>query len=137
MEQHVKAVAILNICLGAVGVLGAVVVFAIFGGIAGVFSYANLDPDAQFVAPLIGIIGGAVSFFVALVSIPGIVAGIGLLYYQNWARILMIVLSALNLFHIPFGTALGIYGLWTLLSKETEALFERRQIPYTPIRRSA
>jgi hypothetical protein len=33
------------------------------------------------------------------------------------------VLSALNLISIPFGTLLGIYGLWVLLNKETEALF--------------
>jgi len=135
MEQHVKAVAILNICLGGLGVLGAIVVFAIFGGVAGFVSYANLDPKAEFVVPLIGLIGGIVSLFVAFLSLPGIIAGVGLLYFQNWARIMMIVLSALNLFHIPFGTALGIYGLWTLLSKETEALFLRRQqVAYAPYR---
>jgi len=134
MEQHVKAVAILNICLGALGVLGAIIVFAIFGGVAGFLSFARLDPNAEFVVPLIGVIGGIISLFVAFVSLPGIVAGIGLLYYQNWARILMIVLSALNLFHFPFGTALGVYGLWTLLSSQTEALFQQRQMSYAPIR---
>jgi len=134
MEQHVKAVAILNICLGAIGVLGAIVVFVIFGGVAGFLSYTHLDPQAEFVVPLIGVIGGIISLFVAFVSLPGIVAGIGLLYFQNWARILMIVLSALNLFHFPFGTALGVYGLWTLLSSETEAFFQRRQMAYAPVR---
>ena len=131
MERHVKAVAILNICLGSIGVLGAIVVFAIFGGLAGFLSFANLEPDARFVVPLMGIIGGLVAVFVALLSLPSIIGGIGLLYFQPWARILMIVLSALNLFHVPFGTALGVYGLWTLLSKETEALF--RQPVYAPV----
>jgi hypothetical protein len=36
---------------------------------------------------------------------------------------LTIILSALHLFNVPFGTALGVYGFWVLLSPETEALF--------------
>jgi len=36
---------------------------------------------------------------------------------------LTIVVSALHLFSIPFGTALGIYGLWVMLSDETIGLF--------------
>ena len=41
----------------------------------------------------------------------------------------MIVLSALHLINIPFGTVLAVYGLWVLLSKETESLFSaQRQV---------
>jgi len=40
---------------------------------------------------------------------------------------LTIVLSALDLLHVPFGTILGIYGLWVMLKPETEQLFT-----YTP-----
>jgi hypothetical protein len=29
----------------------------------------------------------------------------------------------MNLLSIPIGTALGVYGLWVLLNKETEPLF--------------
>jgi len=39
-------------------------------------------------------------------------------------RILGIVLSILSLFSFPLGTALGIYGLWALLSREGEMLFQ-------------
>jgi len=38
---------------------------------------------------------------------------------------LMIVISAIELLHIPIGTALGIYGLWALTKPETAALFRR------------
>jgi hypothetical protein len=44
---------------------------------------------------------------------------------------LTIVLSAIELLHVPFGTALGIYGLWVLLSPPTEELF-RDQPPAFP-----
>ena len=33
-----------------------------------------------------------------------------------------IVVAVLNLIHVPFGTAVGIYGLWVLFNKETEQL---------------
>ena len=61
--------------------------------------------------------------FLVLISLPGLITGIGLLKYQSWARIVGIVLAAINLINIPFGTALGIYGLWVLLNKQTEPLF--------------
>ena len=53
-------------------------------------------------------------------GILGIIAGWGLLDRQPWARTLAIVLGVINLIHIPFGTALGIYTLWVLLPAESE-----------------
>jgi hypothetical protein len=64
-----------------------------------------------------------------LLSLPGLIAGVGLLNLRPWARTLAIVLSALNLLHVPFGTALGIYGLWVLLQEETERIFVARHNP--------
>jgi hypothetical protein len=46
------------------------------------------------------------------------------LYFKSWARIVGIVLSAVSLINIPIGTAVGAYGLWVLLNKETERLFD-------------
>jgi hypothetical protein len=46
-----------------------------------------------------------------------------LITFKPWARVLAIILSALHLLNIPFGTALGIYGLWVLLSNEGERCF--------------
>jgi hypothetical protein len=73
--------------------------------------------------------GAALFVFWLCIGIPGIIAGIGLLKYKRWARILGIVLSAIRLISFPFGTILGIYGLWVLLNKETEALFENPPAP--------
>jgi len=72
-----------------------------------------------------GAIGGFVLIVLLILSVPGIIAGVGLLSYQPWARILTIVLSILDLISIPFGTALGIYGLWVLFTTEGAQLFEQ------------
>jgi len=53
-------------------------------------------------------------------SVIGLIAGWGLLQRAPWARMLAIVLGCVNLIHIPFGTALGIYTLWVLLPAEAE-----------------
>jgi len=55
--------------------------------------------------------------------IPGLVGGIGLLYLQSWARILIIVLSLMHVFLFPIGTVLGGFGLWILLRPEAKAAF--------------
>ena len=48
---------------------------------------------------------------------------IGLIQHRPWARIAGIVLSILGMMMIPFGTIVGVYGVWVLFSKETERLF--------------
>jgi hypothetical protein len=65
-----------------------------------------------------------VAIILVVCSVPGIIAGWGLLKYKEWARILLIILSALNILNFPFGTALGIYAIWALVQKETIALFK-------------
>jgi hypothetical protein len=41
-------------------------------------------------------------------------------------RIAVLWLGALNLFVLPFGTALGIYAFWVLLHNRTRAAFVAR-----------
>jgi len=124
MDTHVKVLGILHIALGFLGALGALAVLVIFGGIAGIVGIsASADPDARLAIPILGAVGGVIAVFILLVSVPGIIAGFGLINYRPWARILTIILSAINLISIPIGTALGIYGLWVLLSSQTERLF--------------
>jgi hypothetical protein len=124
MRDHVKIVAILNIALGCLGILAGVVVLVIFGGLAGVASVSSLSRDQAAAVPILGIIGVGLAVFLFVLSVPGVIGGFGLLKFRPWARILMIVISALNLLHFPLGTALGVYGLWTLLNEQTRRLFE-------------
>ncbi len=126
MPEHVRVVAILQIVVGALGVLAGLFVLAIFGvGGAIVGAAAQNDPDALVAAPILGAIGIGLFLFIVLASVPGIVAGIGLLKFRPWSRTLAIVVSALNLMSVPVGTALGVYSLWVLLNKDVEPLFSQ------------
>lgn len=123
MTTHVKVLGVAYIALSTLGLLAALFMSLIFGTASGIVG-ANADPhDAAIALPIIGITGMMLVLFLLVVSLPGLIAGIGLLRFRPWARILGIVVAILNLIHIPFGTIVGIYGLWVLFSKDTERLF--------------
>ena len=121
MAQHVKILGVLHIVFGAIGVFGAVIVLMIFGGISALVGMSDRAGDVP--APIMGIIGGVAFVVILALSLPGLIIGIGLVQFRPWARIGGIIVSALDLFGFPFHTALGIYGLWVLLSRETEQMF--------------
>jgi hypothetical protein len=123
MDTHVKVLAVLHMVLGALGVLGALALTLIFGGVSAIVGTSG-DADAAIAVPIIGITGVALVFFTLAFALPGLIVGIGLWQRKPWARIAGIVLAILGLvWWIPLGTITGIYGLWVLFSKETERLF--------------
>jgi len=124
MTTHVKVLGVLFIVLSALGVLTALGVMAVFGGAAGIVGAAGEGEDAALAIPIIGLTGTFLTIFLLALSLPGLITGFGLLSFKPWARILGIVLSALNLINMPFGTIMGAYGLWVLLSKDSERLFD-------------
>jgi len=123
MEQHVKILGVLHIVFGSVGILIALGMLLLFGGIAGIIGATDHSNELNISIPLLGSVGALIFFVLLAVSLPGLIAGIGLLQFRSWARILTIVISVLDLIHVPVGTALGIYGLWVLLSQGSERLF--------------
>ena len=123
METHVKVLAILYIAFSALFLLAAMVLMLVLGGASAIVGTTAPPEDAAIALPILGITGAALSMFLVALSLPGLVVGIGMLKRANWARILGIVLSALHLINIPFGTILGAYGLWVLLHTDTERLF--------------
>jgi len=123
MATHIKVLGWLHIILGAFGLCAGIFVLLVMGGIAAVVGVSQPSSDALVAIPILGGIGAFVFFILLVLSVPGIIAGIGLLNRKPWARVLTIVLSAFELFHVPFGTALGIYGFWVLLQADSERLF--------------
>ena len=118
-ETHVKIVAWLHIILSALGLLVTALVILVFVGIGLLLA----STDGTSAMGIWTAIGTFIGVFLFLVSVPGLIGGIGLLQRQNWARILVLILSVLQLFNFPFGTAIGVYSLWALTRAETMALF--------------
>jgi hypothetical protein len=115
MQQHINILGWLYIVFGALGVLVALFVLLVVGGTG------LLSGDAQAAALLSGI-GFFVAVIVAILSVPSIIAGWGLLKRKSWSRLLAIVIGALNILNFPFGTAIGIYTIWALTQSESQQL---------------
>ena len=100
METHVKILAVL---------------FLVWAGLC-----VPLGLTALFLFPFFGSVIALFCFFVAGLVL---IVGVGLLGRWPWARVCGIVMSGVNLAYVPVGTALGVYGLWVLLNRDTEHLF--------------
>jgi len=118
MKQHVSFVGALHIGFGLLGIAGAL---AIFFGFQFLFELVEDEPIAQDV---ISFIGNSIGMILVFISLLGVIGGIGLFSYRPWARILVMIVSALNCLNVPVGTAKGIYSLWVLMQPETIELFE-------------
>ena len=116
MRTHIKVVGLVNLLYSALGVLAAL--GALFGTVFG--SLATLNPVAMVVGSVAGVVMGIV---IGAISIFGLIAGVALLNHQNWARYVVLVVSALRLFNWPWGTFFGGYSIWVLTHQDTKDLF--------------
>jgi hypothetical protein len=128
MRSHVRALAVLEIAFGAIGIVIGLGVLLLFGGIAALVGFTDPSEGKDIAIPILGAVGAFSFAVMTLVSLPEILAGIGLWKERQWGRILSLIVCAFNLLNFPFGTALGIYGFWVLLSAEGAAIFEQRQV---------
>ena len=106
LEGHVKLLGILWLAISGLRLVPGLVL-ANFGHHGFPFG-----PLPHFVLPIMGLIGGLYVF----TSVLGFITGWGLLEKAPWARPLAIGMGLLALLDPPFGTALGVYTLWVLLS---------------------
>lgn len=124
MTSHVKVLAILQIVYASMGLLLGLFVGVLFGGIATIVGFNAPIGDSAVAVPILAVIGGVAASIIIMLSLPRLIAGIALLKYRNWGRILTVIVSILGIIDFPIGTALGIYGLWVMLHKDTLPLFD-------------
>jgi len=118
MDTHVRILGWLWIIIGLLGMLGALCLGATVAG----SGFISEDETAILVTSIVAVVCGSMFF---LENILNIIAGVGLLKYKSWGRILAIILGIINLLGFPIGTALGIYTLWAMFNEETKQLFKR------------
>ena len=125
IQQHLRLLGILWLALSAFNAVGGLAVFLVANTI---FAQRHFNgpsgPGPAFLHPLLLGVGA----FVLVKAAVGFIAGWGLLRREPWARMLTIVLSFFALFNVPFGTLLGIYGLWILLPAESEREYEQESL---------
>jgi hypothetical protein len=121
MEKHVTLVGAVQIGYNALGVLAAMgtFMFIVGGGLLG----GLISGEEDIVIPITFFVGTAIAMWLLILSVPGIIGGVGVLRRQSWARYLILVLSVVELFSIPIGTAVGVYSIWVLVQDQSAKLF--------------
>jgi hypothetical protein len=118
MKKHVTLVAALHIGFSTIGIIAATILFF-------VFTFAGSFVVDDHVATLVlKFIGTLLPTILILTSLLGLIGGIGLLSYQKWARLLVLIIAALGCLNFPLGTLKGVYSLWVLMQDETIQLFK-------------
>jgi hypothetical protein len=118
MEKHINVVAALQIGLSIFCLLIVLLIFTVLNLISGFIN----EPEGSMI---LSIIANVIAIVFTIISIPGIIAGLGLYKRKEWARLLTLVLSVIEIFNFPFGTAIGIYSIWALIQPETVAEFNK------------
>jgi hypothetical protein len=119
MQKHINIVAALQIGFSIFGILFAFLIYVILN-LIGDFTD---EPEANVI---LSIVANAIATVFIILAIPGIIGGIGLFKRKEWARILVLILSVLDLFHFPVGTAVGVYSIWALVQPEVVAEFGKQ-----------
>ena len=116
MQKNINIVAALQIGLSIFNLLIAFLIFTVLKVVGGFVDDSNGSTILSLIADILAIV-----FIV--ISLPGIFAGMGLYKRKEWARVLTIILSVIELFSFPFGTAIGIFSIWALIQPEAIAEF--------------
>lgn len=118
MERHINVVAALQIGYSIIGIFMGILIFTLLHFIG---DFIN-DHELEFI---LTIVANVMTTMFAVLSIPGIFAGIGLFKRKEWARILTLILSVLHLLSFPIGTVVGVYSIWALVQPENVEAFKR------------
>src|SRR5689334_19350007 len=116
LQQHVQILGWLLMVSNAVFLGIGAFVFVLLTSIGAVSG----DQTAWAV---LSVVGTSVGLLLALLALPGMAAGYGLLKGRSWGRVLAIVVAILSLLNFPIGTAIGVYALWVLLQSAATSYF--------------
>lgn len=119
MKRHRPTVGIIHVVLGLLSLVPAIILSIIFGGITGIVSLGTQGDAATTVVglSLVAILAFVVGTTV-FGGVLGIVGGAAVLKGRRWGDWLVAVASALYVFNVPIGTAIGVYSLYVLFARE-------------------
>ncbi len=123
MSSRVDLVGVLFIIWGALTTLVGLSTLALGVGALAIITSASRGGGSQFAAGLTVAAFTAVAVMAIVWGGAHIVVGVPLRRRRPWARLLALMLGAVDLLLLPYGTALGCYALWVLLNEDGRRLF--------------
>ena len=126
MLSHVDLLGVLFIVWGLLTTLIGVSTLALGVGAVALITSANRGEGGQFAAGLTAAVFTTLAVIAILWGAAHVVVGVPLRRRRPWSRIMALMLGSIDLLLLPYGTALGLYGLWVLLSEDGKSLFTER-----------
>ena len=94
-----------------------------FGAVALIVSASRGGGGGQVAAGMTAAVFTVLAVIAIVWGIAHVVVGVPLRRRRPWARLAALMLGAVDLLLLPYGTALGAYAIWVLLSEQGKALF--------------
>ena len=124
MTSHVDFVGALFIIWGLLTTLVGLSTLALgVGAVALIMSASRGGEGGQVAAGMTAAAFSVLGLIAIVWGMAHVVAGVPLRRRRPWARLAALMLGAVDLLLLPYGTALGAYALWVLLSEEGKAIF--------------
>jgi len=124
VTTHVDFVGVLFIVWGLLTALIGVSTLALGFGAVAVLATTDRSGGGELTAGLTAAFYIGIAIVAMLWGASHVAVGVPLRQRKAWARLAALVLGAGDLVLLPFGTALGIYALWTLLTERGKLVFD-------------
>jgi len=123
LAPHVDFLGVLFIVWGLLTTLVGVSTLALGLGAASLIATAGHTSGGQVAAGLTAAIFTTLAIIAIIWGTGHVIVGASLRLRRPWARIMALTLGSVDLLLLPYGTALGIYAIWVLLSERARAIF--------------
>ena len=123
MSSRVDLVGVLFIIWGLLTTLVGLSTLALGVGAVALMA-SGATTGGQFAAGITAAAFTTLALIAILWGLAHIIVGIPLRRRRHWSRVAAMVLGSIDLVLLPYGTALGGFALWVLLSEEGKKLFE-------------
>lgn len=125
MRRHADFLGLLYLAWGAIFALVGLAGLALAAGALAIARGGGpVSVGSEFAAGLTAFTFGGIAVLALLLGGLHLWLGAALRRYRPWARLFALALAVINLVLFPFGTALGGYAFWVLLTEEGRGLYE-------------
>jgi hypothetical protein len=124
MSRHVDLVGVLFVLWGLLTTLVGLSTLALGVGAVALIASGAASGRGEVAAGITAVAFTTLALIAILWGLAHIMVGVPLRRRRQWSRVAALVLGSVDLVLLPYGTALGCYALWALLSEESKKLFE-------------
>jgi hypothetical protein len=124
MKTQVDLVGILFIVWGLLTTLVGVSTLALGIGAVALIASAARGGGGDLAAGVTAAAFTALAIIAIVWGAAHVVVGVPLRRHRPWSRLVALMLGAVDLLLLPYGTALGVYAMWILLNEDAKRLFQ-------------